>query len=196
MPTGYTAIIQDGGTFEQFVWACARQFGALIMMRDEPSNAKVPEKFEPSDFYEKELEQAKARLLKLTSMSQDELREEYGNHLKKLDAAKIERRERDASTKARYEAALEKARAWVPPTPDHKGLKDFMISQIQESIDFDIIGPGYDPKYLTFGEWKAEEKERALRNIERYSTEHVKELERTKGRNAWVDALRKSVPQP
>lgn len=24
MPTGYTAIIEDGATFEQFVWRCAR----------------------------------------------------------------------------------------------------------------------------------------------------------------------------
>jgi len=38
MPTGYTNCIKDGVTFEQFVWKCARAMGALVMMRDEPSN--------------------------------------------------------------------------------------------------------------------------------------------------------------
>jgi hypothetical protein len=36
MPTGYTAAIKDGISFEKFVWDCARGMGALVMMRDEP----------------------------------------------------------------------------------------------------------------------------------------------------------------
>lgn len=50
MPTGYTANVPDGITFEQFVWQCARGMGALVMMRDEPTGAPIPERFEPSDY--------------------------------------------------------------------------------------------------------------------------------------------------
>lgn len=41
MPTGYTDAIKDGISFNQFILSCARAFGALITMRDEPSS--VPE---------------------------------------------------------------------------------------------------------------------------------------------------------
>jgi hypothetical protein len=47
MPTGYTAPIADGMTFEQFALGCARAFGALVTMRDEPSDAPIPERLEP-----------------------------------------------------------------------------------------------------------------------------------------------------
>ena len=38
MPTGYTLDLYNGKdiTFEEFVLKCARAFGALIDMRDEP----------------------------------------------------------------------------------------------------------------------------------------------------------------
>lgn len=47
-------------TFPEFAMRCARNFGALIMMRDEPLDAPIPEKFEPSGYYKKEYEKAKA----------------------------------------------------------------------------------------------------------------------------------------
>ena len=47
MPTGYTAPIKDGISFNDFMWGCARAFGALIMMRDDPPGTPIPERFEP-----------------------------------------------------------------------------------------------------------------------------------------------------
>lgn len=37
MPTGYTSPLYEGKeiSFEQFALRCARNFGALVMMRDE-----------------------------------------------------------------------------------------------------------------------------------------------------------------
>ncbi len=49
MPTGYTHLIEEGCNLEEFVWACARAFGACVMMRDDSVDKPVPEKFEPSD---------------------------------------------------------------------------------------------------------------------------------------------------
>lgn len=52
MPTGYTANIKNGITFEEFALDCARNFGALIIMRDEPKDAPIPEQFEASKHHE------------------------------------------------------------------------------------------------------------------------------------------------
>ena len=43
MPTGYTADIQDGKitTLREYALSCARAFGALIMMRDDPHDAPI-----------------------------------------------------------------------------------------------------------------------------------------------------------
>ena len=72
MPTGYTAAIADGVTFEQFALNCARAFGALIDMRDEPSDAPIPERFEPSNYHEKKIAEINDELVRLKEMSQDE----------------------------------------------------------------------------------------------------------------------------
>ena len=59
MPTGYTAkLMEQGQTFPEFIMSCARAFGALIMMRDDPANAPIPEKFEPSDYHVRALKKA------------------------------------------------------------------------------------------------------------------------------------------
>jgi hypothetical protein len=50
MPTGYTAAVADGTIteFPDFAMQCARAFGTLVLMRDEPQDAAIPEKFEPA----------------------------------------------------------------------------------------------------------------------------------------------------
>ena len=64
MPTGYTASVADGRVteFAPFALQCARAMGALIMMRDEPHDAPIPERFEASDYYSKSLAEARERL--------------------------------------------------------------------------------------------------------------------------------------
>jgi hypothetical protein len=64
MPTGFTADICKGAevSFEDFAMTCARAFGALYSMRDEPMDAPIPETFVASGYHADELEKAKARL--------------------------------------------------------------------------------------------------------------------------------------
>ena len=59
MPTGYTDLINNGCTFNEFVMGCARAFGATIDMRDEPLGAEIPEKFELSDYHSAKIDEAK-----------------------------------------------------------------------------------------------------------------------------------------
>lgn len=54
MPTGYTHKIKDGMTFKEYALRCARNFGALMDMRDDPMDAPIPI-FTPSGYHEEKL---------------------------------------------------------------------------------------------------------------------------------------------
>jgi hypothetical protein len=73
MPTGYTAPIADGMTFEQYALGCARAFGALVTMRDEPSDAPIPEKLEPDTYYQRSLEASQLELDRVMSLTAAEI---------------------------------------------------------------------------------------------------------------------------
>jgi hypothetical protein len=197
MPTGYTAEVGEGISFDQFVWQCARAFGALVMMRDDPANARVPERFEPSDWNAKQLAVAKDRLATLQVMSPEAARI---NAKAEYDAAVKAREERIASKQAlsdKYHAMLAKVVQWEVPSPEHQGLKDFMAEQLRQSIDFDC-SMEYDaaPLLLPGDAWLTKAIAGAQREVDHHAKAHAEEVERTEGRNRWLADLRKSVPQP
>lgn len=110
-----------------------------------------------------------------------------------------EKRIREArELQAKYEAVLERVREWVPPTPDHVGLKDFMIKQITDSIGWDCKSTidyysKNAPVLLTGEQWMAKTAEEAQRSLDYHRRELLKEVERVDSRNAWVRALRDSL---
>lgn len=194
MPTGYTDSIKDGISFEQFAWNCARAFGALIMMRDEPAGAPIPE-FEPSDYSAGELKKAQARLADLKAMTpqQAELRclAEYDAQCKQV----AEWNKSKAELRRKYETMLEKVRAWNPPTPDHAGLKEFMEEQIVSSIKFDCSE--FPAPELVRGKfWLEHRIQKAQDDIAYHAKSYAEEVERTNGRNKWVRDLNASIPMP
>lgn len=193
MPTGYTAAIADGITFQQYAMNCARAFGALVMMRDEPADAPIPEKFEPSDYHDKAIAESSAELGRLQSLSDAELLAEHATALRE-HAADYERRVAESNAiRAKYEAMLVQARAYKAPTPDHQKFAEFMVDQIVNSIDFDCKvyereGPPADPHH-----WRAQECARLVRDIAYHENGKREEIERTTKRNEWIAALRKSL---
>lgn len=197
MPTGYTAAVKDGISFEQFTWSCARAFGALMLMRDEPSDAPIPEAFKPSDFYSKCLEKAESRLAALKAMTPEEAQAaaaaSYAQVAKQIDDHKAEAQE----LRNKYSEMLAKVDQWAPPTPEHQGLKDFMAEQLRQSIDFDC-STSYltEPVQKDGPTWLAESIADAEHQIKRYLEQHAEEVTRTEQRNAWIKALRESVPPP
>lgn len=193
MPTGYTADIKDGITFEQFALTCARGMGALIMMRDEPMNAPIPE-FQPGEYYKKALAECQARAFTLETMTERDADAEAA----KAHAASVTRhKERVADRLAlrhKYEAMAQQVEAWTPPTPDHQGLKRFMAEQIAESVRFDCAEFSEDvPQPRSGAAWLATERAEVARQMSYLASEHAKDIERTAERNAWVKALRESL---
>lgn len=198
MPTGYTSKIADGQTFEEFILSCARAFGALVTMRDEPDDAPIPDEFKPSAYHTTQMGVARAKMEEIRTMRLS-TGERMAKQAFEAETEYNEKRIREArELQSKYEAVLERVREWAPPTPDHVGLKDFMIKQITDSIDWDCTSTiDYHsknvPVLLTGEQWMAKTAEEAQRSLDYHRRELLKEVERVDSRNAWVRALRDSL---
>lgn len=196
MPTGYTAELMEKGTeFKPFVLQCARAFGALIEMRDDPMDATIPDKFEPDDYYVKGLAEATQEHQRLQDMTDDE-KIDFG--VQAREANIVSHQKSLATATAENERLGEMARqvnAWKPPTPEHNGLKEFMLDQIKISMN-DL---SYSHQYLK----EAEERSpmsyyvaavsSAAWNINYHTEKSGKERKRAEERTEWVKQLRMSL---
>ena len=199
MPTGYTSIVAENEnfTFPEFAMRCARNFGAFIMMRDEPLDAPIPEKFEPSDYYKNEYERAKAAYDDFIANppTYEGLEKQYNEYV----ALEKERFIADFAEKdikrRRYNAMLLKVLKWQPPTPEHEGLKKFMIDQLHDSIDFDC--KEYQPVISDREEYIAHNQSGKYlkEELDFYEKQWHDEIERTNSRNKWLKELRKSLKE-
>lgn len=194
MPTGYTAAIADGLTFEQFAMQCSRAFGALVTMRDEPTDAPIPDHIAPESYYQEWLEREHVELNRLLSFTEADIEREAEAEYQRQVEAHAERMKTAADLRAKYESMLASVNAWAPPTAEHQGLKDFMIQQITESIRFDC-NTSYDepPQRKAPAKWIADKLEHVRGNLALYESENRKEVERAASRTAWIQALRASL---
>lgn len=196
MPTAYTAEVQKGISFEQFVMLCARAMGACIDMRDAPLNASIPDRFEPSLYHQQKLEDANKRLAQLHQMSLQDAEVEAQQAHELALAAHNERVKEMAETRKRYLEMLDMVEQWEPPTKDHQGLQEFMYSQLSESLRFDCGWKDRpEPERLTAEQWKQEQINLELENIRHHANGQREEFERVESRNAWLKALRDSFKQ-
>lgn len=195
MPSGYTAALYEGRdiNFQSFVLQCARAFGALIEMRDDPWDVPIPDQFLPSSYHEEALEKAKARLSVVDAWSDAEAewhaRKLYKSRRAEYIASLIEQNERHF----RYEEMKRQVERWSPPTPDHENLKSFMLEQLESSIRFDCSFPLTPPVKLSGVEYRVQEVKHLLRDIDYHAQHHEEEVERTESRTDWVRALRESL---
>lgn len=202
MPTGYTdGVYTEKLTFPQFVWRCARAMGALVLMRDEKADAPIPERFEPSKYTKEQRDKYRADVDHLSGMKTAECKEwgkrERDKRLSELRASAT--RKDDHERIAAYEKMLASVNAWIPPTPDHVGLKRFMVEQLDSSIKFDAPSSYYDDliaKYesMTPEQFHTDALAEAAQMMSYYEQSWREEVERTEARNAWLKALRESVP--
>lgn len=198
MPTGYTAPIADGITFKEYAMGCARAFGALIMMRDEPQNAEIPEAFEASTYHKDAIEKATMEIKELLAMDHTTAAAKAKEaHQKHIDYH-TEEIAKDEALAAKYKAMLAEVEAYESPSPDHDNFKKFMTDQITESIKFDC-SLNYHREAIEFAklmsgaEWILTEKERLEKSMEHHKKHHQEELDRTNNRNEWVRKLRESL---
>jgi hypothetical protein len=197
MPTGYTADIKDGISFKTFAMNCARAFGACITLRDEPGGGdKIPDAFEASDYHAQQVEKARAALAEFHALTPSQHMREASKAWDEAETRRIARLDEMRAQRKAYEDMLAKVMAWAPPTPEHDGLKEFMRTQISQSIDFDCDESYYaapTPR-LTGAQWASQRLEMLERDLAYHQKEHAAEIERAGSRTAWVKALRDSLP--
>lgn len=197
MPTGYTAGVVDGtiADFPTFALQCARAFGALILMRDDPMGAAIPDAFQPSDYHTTAADAARRELDAVLALTYAEVcqraRDEYDGAM----ARWREYEERTELERARIVAMMAETKAWEPPTPDHCEMKTFMLQQLTETLKWDgrVFGDAPALALPTGDQWRAEKIARLERDIAYHTEHHAEEVKRVEGRNRWVAALRESL---
>jgi hypothetical protein len=196
MPTGYTHPVVDGKVteFPEFALSCARAFGALITMREEPMDAAIPDEFQPSDYSAKKLVEAKARLKKLHALSPAQVQRQADESYALLLKSHLDYRARMRLENDRLDTMLKQVRSWRPPTAEHKGLKEFMVEQLTSS-KHDMKWGSEEPVKQSATAWLAAEVASAEREVAYHTGEDQKETERAAGRTEWVRQLRASLKQ-
>lgn len=191
MPTGYTAAVEeDGISFEQFAMRCARAFGALALLRDEPLDAPIPEELKPSDWHSIRAQEAQARLDQLESMPFPEIETAaLHSYLNEHENWKKYNREQ-AVRNDKHRAMLAQVTAWTPPTEDHKPMQRFMVEQLEVSISKYATPEPQQRSALT---WLADESASAMRDVAYHNRKHAEEVALTAERNDWLRALRASL---
>jgi len=195
MPTGYTHNIAKGISFEEFALHCARAFGALVSMRDDTENTPIPDEIKPSNFYTEKLAEIKSELTTIKNLTPSEIKQrcakEYQEHLN----YQKERRKEIENLKKQYTNMLASVKKWTPPTVDHVGLKEFMVNQITQSIDYDC-NPSYYSEQVHKKDdrtWVADKINELKKDLAYYTKEYKKEIERCKDRTQWIQALKQSL---
>jgi hypothetical protein len=194
MPTGYTYIIEerDDVSFEEFVWRCARGMGALIMLRDEPMDAEIPERFEPSAYHKDALERAIKQRDELLNTSPEALARRAAEEKGAAEASFARSLEEYGVKHRRYRRMIDKVAAWTPPSPDHENFKSFMLEQLSSSLPGGPYAPHDPPEDVE--ELMDERLGLVEKDIEYHRRHWEEEVKRTEERNAWLRQLRESVP--
>lgn len=198
MPTGYTAGVEDGTikTFKDFALLCARAFGACVEMCDEPLTKPIPKEFPVSTYAKTQLAEAKEELDRLLNMGAKQIEKEFASYKTKEMQHLEEGKRKAVQARQRIQKMRAEASAWVPPTKDHKGLKDFMLEQLS-SDSWDHVQYYTEEiaklETMSVEEWQAKRTKDARWNIDYYKKTYREDLERTNGRNQWLDDLRASL---
>lgn len=197
MPTGYTSVFQEGKevTRNDFILRCARAFGALIAMRDEPLDSPLPEKFEPSTYAKESLERAKRQLEHFNTISDEDAEAEMNKEHQEDTTRHEEAVKRENELKIKYQLTLLEIEAWNPPTAEHEELKRFCIKQLTDSIEHDCNYFYYKqkPELQEVNSWIKEKIAFALREVAYFEKEWAEEVKRTEKRNEWLNQLRESL---
>lgn len=196
MPTGYTAPVEDGTIteFKDFALFCARVFGALVMMRDEPMGAPIPDKLDnESSYHTLELERLGAELAHVRAMSEDGVKAavetEYLKNVGYWAADEADRKLR----LGRDQRMLQKVRDWVPPSPEHQSMKGFMQDQLISSAA-QLLDPMPEPRRSSGRMWQRIKIASLEREIDYHTEKEAEAQKRSKERQEWLDALRSSLP--
>lgn len=186
MPSGHTAgFAKPEYTFQDFAKSCLRSFCLECREGGEPSADN-----KPSSYHKGCVDRAKKRLDELHAMTDEQYCSELDAMLAQRHKEWEVQMEARRTLRTRYEAALEKAKAWVPPTEKHREYKKFMVKQLEESIEWDCTE--YAPPPRTHAS-RQQVMAELFESMERHTKSHEEECERVASRNQWTAQVLESL---
>lgn len=188
LSTGYTSKVDKGQTFEEFVLGVARAF--LVHLRDAPADTPIEP---PKDLiYPELLKKAEADFKEFRSADERDLAQRYTEAMLQQRELFIEDQNSEEIGRAKFLLMRDKVEAWVPPTPDHTALKDFMLEQLNITIGTDKPEPTRF-HWTPFPEW-VESEERRLDKRVAYCAESAEEERiRSEAIAVWIERLHESL---
>jgi len=205
MPSGFTAGIIDGKhkTFTDFAKDCMRNFGATIHMRDDARDKEYEARV-VSPYYNERFEEYVINLGKLLTATDKQLITKEKKKLKDRIVRATEKIIEITATKERLNAFLKEAKAYQSPTPEHDGIREFMINQIKETTKFDGSTEYYDKelatckeelKNINVEEIRSKNKVYLKEDIERALENEKDEKDRCDNSNEWVRTFLDSLEE-
>lgn len=194
MPTGYTYPVVEGKItkFPDFALSCARAFGALIAMRDDPADRPIPDEIAPdTKYYDERLAEDQKRLGDVQAMTNAECDEAAAAEHQAALKSRSDYLTRQDQEAARLNAMLANVRAWVPPTRDHVEMKGFMIDQLVKSLPGSYT-PAI-PEQLDGATWRQRTINSLAESVVSRKADIAKEIARANERTQWLKALRGSL---
>jgi len=199
--TGYTLGFLTGETetLEDFARVCARAFGATFHLKDKPLGTSLDFKT-VNPFYEQEIKKTIDKIVEIDDLTDEELLTKIENDLKEAQDYLIEDTEKRHNAKIKFEEMREKVENWTPPSEKHQALKDFMINQLEVSLD--QVNPNMHDKALeeVDGElatidvaaYREKRIEEYKNQIEKFAGSQAAEIESAKESNEWIEVLTES----
>jgi hypothetical protein len=196
MPTGYTAeLVQNGQSFEDFVTGCMRAFGACVHMRDDSFDEK-PKPPERSNYHTKALNDATKELKELKEIEDVE---GWARPIldEKITSAENYLEERKVVLKRIIEM-IDKVKKWTPPTSDHVNFKNFMLEQLETTLNYDGDVSYYENEIKNLKNTTPEQLyeariDQVKWSVKYHTEEKEKEDNRIDGAGEWINAVYKSL---
>jgi len=113
----------------EFTLRCARAFGACVEQRDDDVNV-FPKMPKLNTHHLDAEKRARARFEELRMMTYEAAKALFDAETAEYEKKGAESRKRCAELKLRYMTMRAQVEAWTPPSPEHEGLKKFMLEQI------------------------------------------------------------------
>lgn len=197
MPTGYTYKVVNGTLteFADFALECARAFGALLELRDDPA-APIPTEIKPSTYAQERLDEATKEYLRLSSSTLEALSAEIAEEYAEEKARRAEYRAKGKETNERLDKMSAAVANWTPPTAAHTRLKEFMLYQLdisRETSCDEEADQFIEPVLPSAEEWLDKRLTRLKKQIKDYAGEQAWENTLAQSRTLWLQQLRASL---
>ena len=205
MPSGLTWEIYEGRdmTLRHFALKCLRQLGAGYHASNGGEKALPLDKapvIPVSDYHIKQLEKAKHDVSHWLEVEKnpEKLDKLYNEYLETRERENIKCSTSNSELKARYLTMKAKVEAWNLPE-EYASLKELMLKQLNESIDFDCRERlPYESSIPTKEEWLKIKLSSACRDVDYHTKEYEKEVKHIAELNEYLrgvyDAIDKVEP--